>query len=187
MASIKKTVNTLNEIYAPLTERAVRLVSTLKRLDADVDWGYFPGHTVDIKGETVLEEFPIPVVTLRDVCDIGIDIETVFIEGKLYKEQALEFDFDRLSPYRFSVYGAKNYLEDLFTNESFKELDCKTAIAKADEEEICISIVFMGIPRVAEIIETCSFMREIGTHILVRTETGVVEDGGFDTDDEGEG
>ena len=88
MANFRKTVEELNRIYAPLREKAVRIINTLEKLGADVEWGWYAGHSVDRKGELLFEAFPIPVITVKDICEIGVDLRGAFIEGRLFASEA---------------------------------------------------------------------------------------------------
>lgn len=167
MASIKKTIDVLNGIYGPLQERAVRIASTLGRLGADVDWGYFGGHTVDLDGEQVFEAFPIPVLTVKDVCDIGVDIGGCFIEGKLHADELARADLSRLRDYRFYIYGAEDYLLTLFDSADAPVSEIPSIIAASGEKEFFVCISFDDIPRVNDVVEVCAILRELGTHILL--------------------
>ncbi len=166
MANLQKLMNTLNGIYEPLQERAVRLVSMLDKLDAKVEWGYYGGHTVEVKGEQLFETFPIPIVTVKDVCDVGIDVEGAFVEGKLYAEQIQQTDFSPLRGRHFCIYGAEDYLTDLFDSNSDAILDIPSMLAESSETEFCICVIFDVIPLMQEIVALCGTFKEMGTHIL---------------------
>lgn len=166
MANLRKTYDELNRIYAPLKEKTVRIINTLKKLGADVEWGWYAGHSIDRRGELIYEEFPIPVITLKDICEIGVDLKGAFIEGKLFLSESDEVDFSLLDGLHFCVYGAENYLEDLFDSnrDSLKDLD--EALFELDEFEICINIEYKDTPPISEIVRACSLLKSIGTHIL---------------------
>lgn len=166
MANLRKTIDELNRVYAPLKEKTIRIVNMLKKLGADTEWGWFAGHSIDRRGELIYEEFPIPVITVKDVCEIGVDLKGVFIEGKLFLSEADEVDFSILEGLHFCVYGAENYLEDLFDSERDTIEDLEEALFDLEEFEICINIEYKDTPPISEIVRACSLLNELGTHTL---------------------
>lgn len=166
MANLKKTMEELNRVYAPLKEKAVRIVNTLKKLDAEVEWAWYSGHSVSRKGELVYEEFPIPVITVKDVCEIGVDLKGLFIEGKVFASESDEVDFSKLEGLHFCVYGADAYLEDLYDSARDSITDLEEALFDTEEFELCINVEFKDTPQLGEIVRVCALMAEIGTHIL---------------------
>lgn len=165
MANLRKAIEELNRIYAPLKEKTVRIVNTMKKLDAEVEWGWYAGHSIDRKGELVYEEFPIPVITVGDVCEIGVDLKGVFIEGKLFASEADEVDFALLDGLHFCVYGAENYLEDMFDSNRDRLEDLDEALFDTEEFELCVNIEYKDTPAISEIVRACAILKQIGTHI----------------------
>ena len=59
------------------------------------------------------EFFPIPVITVQGLCDIGLEPDHIFIERMLPRTQALELDWSAIRR-PFEVYGADDYCGDLY-------------------------------------------------------------------------
>ena len=47
------------------------------------------------------------------LCDVGFDLDRIFLEFQLSRATALTFDY-RLLPDHFEVYGTEDYLHDLY-------------------------------------------------------------------------
>ncbi len=168
MADIRKKIDELNEVYSRLREKAVRIVGAFKKLEADVSWGWYAGHNVDVRGSFVYEAFPIPVITVKDICEIGVDLKGAYIEGRIFSAEADAFDFDRLAGYDFCVYGSDSYLSELYDSRKSGEDELDELMFSLDEtdSELCIDLIFPAMPTINVIIEACSLLMELGTHIL---------------------
>ena len=100
---------TLNGIYEPLWRRTVALNKRLKEAGYSCKWDYCAFHSSIREEEYRMEYFPIPVITAEGICDIGIELDSVFIDAHLSRAQALEFDWAAV-PWPFEVYGTENFL-----------------------------------------------------------------------------
>ena len=103
----------LNQVYAPLRGRAVHLTQALSRNGIDAKWGWYANHSVEVDGEYQTEEFPIPVVDVGDLCEIGFNLDGCWLEFQLPRAEALAFDWKQL-PRDAEVYGVENYLMDFY-------------------------------------------------------------------------
>ena len=103
----------LNRIYAPLRGRAVRLTQALARRGLEANWGWYANHSVKVDGEYQTEEFPIPVIEAKGLCEIGLNLDGCWVEFQLSREAALAFDWGQL-PEGAEVYGAEQYLMDFY-------------------------------------------------------------------------
>lgn len=130
---------TLNSIYKPLHERAKSIIDELKKNNYKFEWGYFGQHYIKHNDNWLVEYFPIPVIDVNGICDIGIDLEHIFIEYKMLKQKALNYDFNKLTKYKFEVYGVENYLND-FYNAEMDLNNIKNRILESEEKEVGISI-----------------------------------------------
>ena len=100
----------LNEIYKKLDEKA-KDISKLFHCD----FSYFNGHYYKTQsGEYEMDYFPIPVVSLKGVCDIEIALNQISVTTKLTRETAISYDFEKVKSYSFEAYGANNYLDDFY-------------------------------------------------------------------------
>lgn len=127
----KQLINLLNEVYQPLHRRTDAIKRALNSAGYEVVSGWYPLHSVNYDGGFLTEYFPIPVLFVKGICDIGVDLDEVFIEGKLLKADAANLDVSRLKDWRYQLYGAENYEVDLYSPQD---------IMASDEEEICLCV-----------------------------------------------
>ncbi len=155
---------TLNNIYKPLYDYVKTTVDRLKSCGYKCEWGYYNYHYIRRNNDWALEYFPIPVIEVNGMCDIGIDLNHIFIEYKLIKKAALKYDFKKLKKYKFEIYGVEEYLDD-FYNENMDFEGIKGRIDKSEETTIGISIFlnektpFEQILEVVKLIEESYFER----------------------------
>jgi hypothetical protein len=103
--------------------------------------------------EWELEYYPIPVITIKDLCDIGIDIDHIFIECNITKDHAMIIDWNSFLPSQFAVYGVNDYLQDIY-NSSMTIESIYQRIKDCSEQEL--SIEFM-----LNYLEDCNKLIEI--------------------------
>ena len=127
----------LNEIYKKLDEKA-REISELLHCT----FGYYNGHYHrNTSGHYDMDYFPIPVVTVKDICDIEVDLTQISITAKLTRDKALSYDFDQLGAYSFEAFGVENYLDDFYVAEDTIDTMIDK-IMKSKEENIFFSFCF---------------------------------------------
>ena len=134
-------LKTLNEIYIEINQKKKELIHFLKENGFQYRCGYYNQHSVKVDEEWITEEYPIPVISIEDIGDLGIDINHIFLEIVVTKEQALAFDFEKFKPYRFEVYGVENFLSD-FYNATLPLQDIHERIRISNEDSIGISFFF---------------------------------------------
>ncbi len=137
------TRNALNEIYTPLVGKMNGLLSMLRHNSGyDCSYGFFNGHYQKDEGGAYTEDlFPIPVITVKDICDIEFDLQYITVTTKLKKEDALGFEYQKIADVPFEIYGVRDYLTDYYAEGG--RLD--TAIqkmGKSGEAEFFFSFVF---------------------------------------------
>lgn len=147
----KKLLEQLNGLYAPLSRKARELKKALESEGVPATWGWYAFHSVKLEGEYVTEEFPIPVVTAGEVCDIGFDLDQIFLELQLPRERALTLDWGKLSP-EAEVYGAEEYLED-FYHPGMDRGDIRRRIEESGEATVCITWNFPNETGVEELLK----------------------------------
>lgn len=155
----------LNSIYEPLHKSAISICNELKRMNYSVEWGYYGFHSVKYNNEYVTEAFPIPVITVKNICEIGINLDHIFIEGKLKIEDAINFNFTLLQDYTFEVYGIEDYLND-FYNENLDMAGIPSRIMESDEKEIGIQIFLRSDTAFSDIGEIVRKYEKFNTYIL---------------------
>ena len=128
----------LNEIYLSLQEDKTIIAEYLDLNDIFYTTGYYAFHSFKEENEFYVEQYPIPVFTINNILDIGIDIDKIFFEFKFSKEKALEFDFSVFNEYKFEVYGVEDFYEDFYFDDIEEIHD---NIANSNELEVGISIL----------------------------------------------
>ena len=173
---LAKTVDLINNSYRNLNERTVQFTEMLTKLGHKVEWGYYNSHSVTVNGETYLEYYPIPVITVNDTCNVGIDFSNVFIEGKLYKDETGNFDIEKFRDYKLTVCGTENYLSDIYSDGMDND-EFAGSVEESGEEEIIIRIELDGEPLIKEILEVIKLLDETGTHIKSRSTDDNIPEG----------
>jgi hypothetical protein len=152
----------LNEEYEPLRAHTHAMVKALKKSGFEYEWGFFAQHSVRNGSEWFFEHYPIPVITVKNVCEIGFDIPETFIEFKLKREHAIAFDFSRLQDCRFDIYGINDYLNDIYhIGQDIRDIHAK--IEKCDDLEIGISLLFGYLEPVENLMQAVNRVKEIVT------------------------
>lgn len=135
------SIKILNEIYTVINQKKKELTKVFHEKGILSRCGYYNQHSVKIDGEWITEEYPIPVITIEQVGDLGIDLSHIFLEIVVAREQALKFNFHKLEHFRYEVYGIENYLND-FYNDTIPLTEIKDRIEKNNEDFIGISFFF---------------------------------------------
>jgi hypothetical protein len=136
-----KRMQVLNSEYEPLRTHTRALLKALAQSGFVCEWGYFAQHSVRNDDEWFFEHYPIPVITVKDVCEIGFDLNQTFLECKLKRDAALVFDFTRFQDFTFEVYGITDYLSDFYC-AGLDVHAIRAKIEKSDETEIGVSLLF---------------------------------------------
>ena len=130
----------LDQIYAPLHDRARRLTQALARNGLEAKWGWYSDHSVLIDGTYQTERFPIPVVEVPGLCEIGFDLDGCWLETQLPREAALELDWGQL-PEDAEVYGVEDYLTD-FYHAGMDKAGIAGRIAQSAEQAVNVALAF---------------------------------------------
>lgn len=154
----------LNAIYRELENQMHKIVAPFTSLHKGFDFscGYYSGHySKNAEGRYVMDFFPIPVVTVKGLCDIEIDLDKVSVSTKLKREVALNYSYEKLSEYEFEAYGVDGYLDDFYVKgNSYAEL--AENIAGSKEKEIGFSFLFSGDVDADVIYKCVKFLRKEG-------------------------
>jgi hypothetical protein len=149
----------LNKIYLPLWEKYNELCKGLKEAGLKIAGGFFNNHSVKHNNTFITEYFPIPVILMDNLGDVGIDIDSIWLEIKLSRAIALNLDYTQLaSKYLFEVYGAENYLSDIY-NEQINVSDIVSNIQRSEETTFCICFYFDEEVNVNELLNAISIFR----------------------------
>ncbi|MCQ4925107.1 hypothetical protein NE686_18540 [Tissierella carlieri] len=84
-----KRIEQLNNIFQPLHRKFKELKLILKDYDFNYyNAGWYNMHSIKYNDDFIEEYFPIPVVSVEGVGDIGINLDHIFIETRISKEKA---------------------------------------------------------------------------------------------------
>ena len=127
----------LNEIYRRLDLKAREISQLL-----NCSFAYYNGHySKNAMGNYEMDYFPIPVVSLKGVCDIEIDLDKISVTTKLSRDAALSYNFEKVKSFNFEVYGVENYLDDFYiAGDTISEI--KERIRKSQEQNVFFSFSF---------------------------------------------
>ena len=137
---MESTREQLNRLYRQLDEKAREYISKMTRLHGDfkIESGFYNGHYhKNAEGNYQSDSYPIPVISVKGLCDIEIDFDAISITSKLSKEQIMGFDWNILGKVKFEVYGVDDYLRDYGDNYSSGEIG--KAVLDSAEKEFFIS------------------------------------------------
>lgn len=150
--------NEINALYGQLEMKRNEIADALKREGFDVTVGWFNDHYVKTPdGEWVREAFPIPLITVKGLCDIEIQFDGISVTSRMKRDDALLFDYEKLLAYEFEAYGAEEYLSDYYhPGQTLREL--KDAIVRSREREIGFSFAFPFAAGEEQILEVCRLL-----------------------------
>jgi vacuolar-type H+-ATPase subunit F/Vma7 len=70
-----------------------------------------------------------------------VDVNQVYFEFKLSREEAVSFDYSELAMYHFEVYGIEDYYNDFYLEDEVDSIT--TNIENSDEQEVGVSILIV--------------------------------------------
>lgn len=131
-------LNNLERCYARLEAKSAQISQALRGI-FPLESGWYNGHYHrDEAGTWVRESYPIPVLGVRDLCDIEVHFDRISLSTKLRRAAALDFSFAPVSGYPFEAYGVEDYLAD-FYHPGQTIQDLKTNLRTCQEEGIGFS------------------------------------------------
>lgn len=138
----REFLDKLDEVYHQLEMKQAQLVYGLSHRILEVECGWYNGHYhQDSNGDWCRESYPIPVVSVKRLCDIEISFDKVSVSTKLKRAKALEYSYDKLSRYAFEAFGVEDYLCDFYKSGMTID-EMKNNIAHSDEQEIGFAFSF---------------------------------------------
>ena len=127
----------LNEIYIKLDKKAKEISKYF-----NCTFGYYNGHYYKTEsGNYEMDYFPIPVISVKGICDIEVDLNQITVTTKLKRDKAISFDYDKVKAYNFEAYGVENYLDNFFVSGDTIDNMIKK-IKGSNEENIFFSFIF---------------------------------------------
>lgn len=147
-----KTIQQLNDIFEPLHRKFNELKMILKRHGLDYyNAGWYNMHSVKYSDGFIEEYFPIPVLSVEGVGDIGINLDYIFIETNISKGKAEFLALDRFTEYDIEIYGVEDYLKDYY-EPNIEQYSYKEKIHKSSEKEFHFTINLLGDISLSEVI-----------------------------------
>lgn len=137
-------IKELNDFYKLLDDRANEIVSSFLKTHGGFKHtiGYYNGHySKDDDGNYKLDYYPIPVISVFNICDIEINLYNTSLSTKLKRKNALAFDYSKLKDYDFEVYGVDDYLDDYYVKGNSIESLMKN-LRESKEENIGFAFSF---------------------------------------------
>lgn len=130
--------NKLNGIYL-LAKEIKEVIDEEFKMKSYIETSF--KNYININGNYELQHYPIPVIVLEIGVDIGINIDGLFFERFVKKEQTTNIDFKKLvnTFESLELYGGKNcskdyYLPNKDLNDVFKDIELST------EEEFGLAV-----------------------------------------------
>ncbi|NLB62013.1 MAG: hypothetical protein GX802_06335 [Clostridiales bacterium] len=158
----------LNMVYEPIIKKKDELYNALIEVGYNIKWGYYTHHMISRHHEMLTELYPIPVLSIINVCDVGIDIEHIFIEGKLARSDAKKFDFSQFDEYDFDIYSVEDCTKDYYSTSAgrLSAQSVKDTVLNCDEKEVIVSLYLPCDAQATEVEKLVKIMRKAGFYIV---------------------
>ena len=126
----------IDAAYRALETRLEAVKAAVRQIGLEWTAGWYNGHYArDGRGEFHRQAYPIPVVSVKQLCDIELGFSALNITAKLSRAQALAFPYETLPPCSFEAYGVEDYLSDYYhAGQSLETL--RQNVASSNEAEI---------------------------------------------------
>ena len=139
-----------------MLEKTNRIRAKLSDAGFSATHGFYNNHYVRRGGDFAVEHFPISVLSVDGIGDIGIDIDSVWVEVKITKDRAMAIDYPLLAKTnKIEVYSADDFLSD-FYNEYIDPCEVAGKIGSSDESMICVLFYFNAGCNEDELLEVVS-------------------------------
>lgn len=158
----KELLNEINAAYYRLEMKQAEIIHALFHKIFKVESGWYNGHyhKSDV-GDWNRESYPIPVVSVKGICDIELQFDKITLSTKLKRDVALNYSFKKFSGYEFEIYGVEDYLADFYhKGQTVKEMRENIRVSK--ESEIGFSFVFPFEIEEKQIFEFVKLLRREG-------------------------
>ena len=132
----KRLLAEIDAAYRALETRLEAVKAAVRQIGLEWTAGWYNGHYArDGRGEFHRQAYPIPVVSVKQLCDIELGFSALNITAKLSRAQALAFPYETLPPCSFEAYGVEDYLSDYYhAGQSLETL--RQNVASSNEAEI---------------------------------------------------
>ncbi len=144
----------LNSIYSPLINYAQKCQALLKTKSINSRFVWANNHYEEYDGKYICETYPIPIIEIDEIGDIGFNLNECFYEGYFNKEKLISFNYEILKEVGyFSMYGESDYLTDIY-NTNMICGDIIPLLKNSPEDHIAINFAFkpQEIDKIIEIL-----------------------------------
>ncbi len=94
---MKDFLNEVNDAYYQLEMKQAQITHALLHRIFEIESGWYNSHYhKGESGEWHRESYPIPVVTVKGLCDIEISFDEITVSTKLKRAKALEYSYDKV-------------------------------------------------------------------------------------------
>lgn len=132
-------LNEINAAYSQLETRMIAVYGSLYHRMFELECGWYNGHySLGEDGEWNRDSYPIPVVSVKGLCDVEVSFTGITLTTKMRRTQAIEYSFVKFANYDFEAYGVADYLNNYRSKgESIEEF--KKNLKGTKEREIFIT------------------------------------------------
>lgn len=158
----RELLNEINAAYYRLETKQAEIAHALSNNVFEQESCWYNGHYhKNGAGDWVRESYPIPVVSVKDLCDIELQFDIITLSTKLKRDAALSYSFEKFSGYEYEVYGVEDYLADFYhKGQTVKEM--RENIIASNESEIGFSFAFPFEAEENQILEFVKLLRNEG-------------------------
>ena len=158
----KELLNEINIVYQQLEVKKAQIAHALAHRVFEIESGWYNGHyQKNDAGEWCRDSYPIPVISVKGLCDIEIQFEKISVSAKLKRGVALTYSFDKMLKYEFEAYGVEDYLADYY-HTGLSIQDMRDNINHCEETEIGFSFTFPFEAEGKELVEFVKLLRREG-------------------------
>lgn len=158
----KELQKEMNAAYDRLEKKRDALAHAFSQCGFELEAGWFNGHyQKNEDGGFSRDSYPIPVISVKGVCDMEIQFDRIDVSTKMKREKALTYSFDKMGDYSFEAYGVEDYLGDYYhEGQTIQEL--RDNILGSEEKEIGFSFTFSFDTEGEKILEFVTLLRREG-------------------------
>lgn len=129
----------MNRIY----KRANNDYKELLSCGVDCKLDFFKDNYLHIEGQYQLQHYPIPIITVNEIGDIGFNLDRVFFEFAFEKSDFLSKDLGYLIHHfdSLEIYGSHNCLVDFYQKADTPEM-IRDKVQHSDEQIIMLALYF---------------------------------------------
>lgn len=106
----------------------------------EVSYGFYKGHYIKLGNEQVYQRYPLPVITIKGMGDIGVNLDTVWLEYFIDRSSFYKVNLEKLvNDYHIEVYGGEDCSLDFYYIGDHKE-DILGRIDQSNQRTIGIAV-----------------------------------------------